>query len=123
MQKANQIIELGKKVGIIGISVGILLILILSYKDILRGFSMAGVSILASGVFYIFVNILVNAKVKIDTITILNDAISITLRDVIYSVLNQLTTYGYILLGVGFGVILVFNVFNGIKNSKTTENI
>ena len=84
---------------------------------------MAGVSILASGVFYIFVNILVNAKVKIDTITILNDAISITLRDVIYSVLNQLTTYGYILLGVGFGVILVFNVFNGIKNSKTTENI
>ena len=123
MQKANQIVELGKKDGIIGISVGILLILILSYKDILRGFSMAGVSILASGVFYIFVNILVNAKVKIDTITILNDAISITLRDVIYSVLNQLTTYGYILLGVGFGVILVFNVFNGIKNSKTTENI
>ena len=72
---------------------------------------------------YIFVNILVNAKVKIDTITILNDAISITLRDVLNSVLGLLTTYGYILLGVGFVVILVFNILNGIKNRKTSENI
>ena len=78
---------------------------------------------LASGIFYIFVNILVNAKVKIDTITILNDAISITLRDVLNSVLGLLTTYGYILLGVGFVVILVFNILNGIKNRKTSENI
>ena len=123
MQKAHKLIELGQKVSIIGISVGILLILILSYKDILRGFSMAGVSMLASGIFYIFVNILVNAKVKIDTITILNDAISITLRDVLNSVLGLLTTYGYILLGVGFVVILVFNILNGIKNRKTSENI
>ena len=78
---------------------------------------------LVSGIFYNFVNILVNAKVKIDTNTILNDAISITLRDVLNSVLGLLTTYGYILLGVGFVVILVFNILNGIKNRKTSENI
>lgn len=123
MQKASSLIAKLQKISIIGISVGILLILILSYKDILRGFSMAGVSILSSGAFYIFVNIVVNSKVKINTITILNDAISISLRDIINSILNTLTTYGYILLGVGFVVILFFNVLNGIKNRKTSENI
>ena len=92
-------------------------------KDILNGLSFIAAAVSATGLFNILVNAIVNAKVKIDTITILNDAISITLRDVIYSVLNQLTTYGYILLGVGFVVILVFNILNGIKNRKTSENI
>lgn len=123
MQKAHKLIEMIQKFSIIGMSVGMLLILILSYKDILRGFSIVGATMLSTGVFYVFTNILINTKVKIDTITILNDAISITLRDILNTILNTLTTYGYILLGVGFAVILIFNVLNGIKNRKTTENI
>lgn len=120
VQKANKVVDIGKKATLVGVIVSIILILLLSIKNIMKGFTMLGVGLVASGMFNIFVNILINTKVKIQNITILNDAISIALRDIISSVLNIITTSGYILLGVGVVIIVIFSIINAMKEKENT---
>ena len=64
------------------------------------------------------VNMIINAKVKIQNITILNDAISISLREIISTILKNLTTIGITLSIVGFVIIIIFAI---IKKRKKEE--
>ena len=109
LTKGMTIIKLVNVASIIGIVVSAIIILVISFRRVWSGFMFIVSSAIASGVFYIFANILINAKVRIENITILNDAISITLREVLTSILNQLTTTGIIITIVGVIILKNFS--------------
>lgn len=118
LEKAKNIVDKLQKVSIIGIAVSVLVIIILSIKDFMAGLMLTGSALMSSGVFYILVNMIINAKVKIQNITILNDAISISLREIISTILKNLTTIGITLSIVGFVIIIIFAI---IRSSKKEE--
>lgn len=118
LEKARNIVDKLQKVSIIGIAVAFIIIIILSIKDFMTGLMLIGSALMSSGVFYILVNMIINAKVKIQNITILNDAISISLREIISTILKNLTTIGITLSIVGFVIIIIFAI---IRSSKKEE--
>lgn len=123
LTKGMTIIKLVNVASIIGIVVSAIIILVISFRRVWSGFMFIVSSAIASGVFYIFANILINAKVKIENITILNDAISITLREVLTSILNQLTTTGIIITIVGVIILIVFAMMDSYyKRKKEIED-
>lgn len=119
LTKGNTAVEKVNQISIIGIVISSIIILILSFKNVITGIMFIASSALASGIFYIFANILINTKVKIQNITILNDAISITLREIINSILSNLTTIGIIMSIVGCIVIIIFAFIDSWKKEKS----
>ncbi len=122
LEKARNIVDKLQKVSIIGIAVAFIIIIILSIKDFMTGLMLIGSALMSSGVFYILVNMLINAKVKIQNITILNDAVSISLRDIISTILSNLTTIGIALSIIGLVVIIVFAFIKSCKKEES-ENV
>lgn len=118
LTKGMTIINLVNVASIIGIVVSAIIILVISFRRVWSGFMFIVSSTIASGVFYIFANILINAKVRIENITILNDAISITLREILTSILNQLTTTGIIITIVGVIILIVFAMMDSYQKRK-----
>ena len=119
--KVKEYVELGKKVIIVAIGIIIIAILAIQYKKIFRNFALIGISFTGSGLFYIFVDMFINAKIKIENIIILNDAISITLRNVLTNILNTISQYGWVFFGIGIALIVIGNILNNRK-AKNKEN-
>ena len=80
-----------------------------------------GSALTSSGAFYILANIIINTKVKIQNITILNDAISITLRDIINAILNNLTTIGIVTAIIGVVIIIGFAFIKSYTTRETKK--
>ena len=119
--KVKEYVELGKKVIIVAIGIIIIAILAIQYKKIFRNFALIGISFTGSGLFYIFVDMFINAKIKIENIIILNDAISITLRNVLTNILNTISQYGWVFFGIGIALIVIGNILYNRK-AKNKEN-
>lgn len=119
--KVKEYVELGNKVIIVVIGIMVIAILAIQYKKIFRNFALIGISFTGSGLFYIFVNMFVNSKIKIENIVILNDAISITLRNVLTNILNTINQYGWVFFGIGIALIVIGNILNNRK-AKNKEN-
>ena len=114
-QKVIKYMDLSKKVLLITIGLDILLLLVLNLRRIYKFVSLVGVSLTTTGAFLTIVNLFVNIKIKIQTIAILNDAVSDTLRNVLTSMLNMVMKNGYILLISGVLLIIVSNLIHNIK--------
>ena len=67
------------------------------------------------------VNGFINAKIKVQTITILSEAISKVLRDTISGILGTINSYGVILLITGIILVIVANLLHNIIKAKYTE--
>ena len=119
LNKVNDIVGKVNQISIIGIIVSVIIILVLSFKDLIAGFMFVSSAIMASGLFYILANIIINTKVKIQNITILNDAISITLREILETILGNLTMIGIILSIVGCVLIVIFAIAKSMKNKDS----
>lgn len=117
--KINNIVEILNKVGLVGTAVSIILLIIICLNRIYKLFVFSGISLFASGLFFIIVNIFVNVKVNIQTITILNGAFSFTLRDVLETILNSINSKGIMLFISGMILILIPTfIHTYIKNKK-----
>lgn len=118
LTKGNRMIEKINQFSLVGMIVSAVLILVLSFKKILSGFMFIMSSIIASGVFYVIANIVINTKVKIQNITILNDAISITLREVLTSTIHTLTTIGIMMTVIGVIILIVFAMISSYNQKR-----
>lgn len=114
-RKVIKYMDLSKKVLLITIGLDILLLLVLNLRRIYKFVSLVGVSLTTTGAFLTIVNLFVNIKIKIQTITILNDAVSDTLRNILTSMLNMVMKNEYILLISGVLLIIVSNLIHNIK--------
>lgn len=114
-QKVIKYIDLAKKVLLITIGLAILLLLVLNLKRIYKFVSLLGISLTTTGTFLVIVNLFINSKVKVQTITILNDAISDTVRSVLADILHMIMNNGSIMLITGILLIIIPNLIHNLK--------
>lgn len=114
--------EIGRKVSIIAITISSIGLLAIMYKKIFGNIALIGISLTASGMFNIFINIFINSKVKINNIIILNESISIVIRNILNNILSIINQYGYILLGIGLAGIIIGNTLNNMKKQDREKN-
>ena len=114
-QKAMQYINLAKKVLLITIGLAILLLLVLNLKRIYKFVLLLGISLTTTGTFLVIVNLFINSKVKVQTITILNDAISDTVRSVLADILHMIMNNGSIMLISGILLIIIPILIHNLK--------
>lgn len=114
-QKVIKYIDLAKKVLLITIGLAILLLLVLNLKRIYKFVLLLGISLTTTGTFLVIVNLFINSKVKVQTITILNDAISDTVRSVLAEILHMIMNNGSIMLISGILLIIIPNLIHNLK--------
>lgn len=120
-QKVIQYVEVAKKVLLVVIAIGMIILLVSNRKRIYKAFSLWGVSLTIVGTFFIILYTFVNTKIKIQTILILNEAISNTLRNIITQILNTINGYAYLMLGIGMILIIGSNlIHNKLKYRNQT---
>lgn len=112
--KVMKYLEVAKKVILVIIAISIILLVFLNRRRIYKAFSLLGVSLTSASIFFIMVNIFINMRIKVQTILILNDAVSTTLRNILVELLNTISSYGYIMLGIGLVFIIVSNLIHNI---------
>ncbi len=112
-----------KKGLLITILVCVIMILALCYKRIYKGIASCGVAVLTSGILYTIGNIYINEKIKIQSIAIINNTISNSVREVATNIMSKVSTFGYILLGIGILMIIIGNIIDSKKElKKEVEN-
>lgn len=113
--KANKIVEVGKKVSIILAVIFGIIIIVTYFRKLFKNVAYVGTSILSTGIAYMIMESYITKKVQIENLTILNDAITIFLREYILSIMKKIATYGYIYLGIGLVLILVGSLIHGLQ--------
>lgn len=111
-------IEIAKKILLVSIAILVVLIVLLSLKQIYKIFTTIGISMLASGTFFAITNWYITAKIKIQTITILNDAISETIRNILQELLNSVKNKASILILLGVFAIIISNLVYYYQKDK-----
>lgn len=119
--KVLKYLEMAKKALIITIAISVLLICVICCKQIFKGIASLGIAGASSGIFYIIANIYINSQININTITILNDTVSNSLRTVINDIVGRVASCGYISLAVGIVLIILGNLFNAKKGHANKE--
>ena len=70
----------------------------------------------------IVTNLFIKAKIKIQTITILNDSISEILRNILSEIFNIMVKNGAYMLTLGIILIFLANLIHNLKETRTKEN-
>lgn len=122
-QKIINYIEIGKKILVLFMGSSAILIISINARKIYKSISALGVALVSSGAMFMMLNVYINTKIKIHTITLLNDIISTTLRDILQEILHKLNIYGLSLLLIGILAIILANLVHnlrkyGIKNEE-----
>lgn len=105
--KYMKYIDLVKKAMLILIAVAIILIVLLCLHRVYRIFSTVGVSMLASGTVFAITNWYITSKIKVQTITILNDAISDCVRNILQELLSTIKNQASVLVLGGICLIVI----------------
>ena len=110
-----------KKIAIIAIVLSIILLALINIKTIYNFAAKIGVSIFASGIFLVFINIYIKSKIDVKNLLILNDAISYTLRNLATDLLGKFLSKGILFVIIGLIVIIVSNYINNFLNNDVEE--
>ncbi len=119
--KVMKYTKIVQKASLILIGVSAIILVVISLRRIYKIFTFTGISLISSGAFLVVVNGFINAKIKVQTITILSEAISKVLRDTISGILGTINSYGVILLITGIILVIVANLLHNIIKAKYTE--
>lgn len=120
--KIIKLIDKLKIISIICIVVSMIILLVTNLKNIAKFISYLGISSFASGLFMIFEKIYINSKIDVKNILILNDAISLTLRNIATEILKEINKNGIKFALIGFLMIIVFSILANLKNYKQEQN-
>ena len=121
-KKGMKYIGIAKKVMLISIAVLVILLILLSLRRTYRIFTTIGISTLASGTFFAITNLYIMSKIKIQTITILNDAISDCVRNILQELLNTIKNESLIFVLVGIFLIIIPSLIHYYVRSKEEKN-
>lgn len=119
--------EIAKKILIITLVVTVLLLIGVNYNRISNFISSIGCSLTINGIAILIIKYYINYSIKINTITILNTAISNIIRNIINEILNIAMKYGCISLVLGVIIIIIAKLrhsikkYNAIKERYTQE--
>jgi len=93
----------------------------INLKKIHKFVSLIGISLSSTGILLIITNLFINAKIKIQTITILNNSISEILRNILTEIFNIMSKNGAYLLAIGIILMFLANLIHNIKEARTNE--
>ena len=110
--------NIGKTTAVLVMGCSIIAILLLNLKKLYRVFSNIGISSFASGSILTIIYIYINTKVKVQNLSILNDAISDIIQDIAQSILGDIIKYGALLLIAGIILIAIPTVIHNYSNYK-----
>jgi hypothetical protein len=117
--KVIEYVDLAKEISITAGIISVIILLLLSIKEISKMFSSIGVSFTISGLTFIIINKFIYSKIGVQYLQILNDATSTVLKNTINEILGTVNKYGCIMLVVGIVVIFISNfVHNTLKKEK-----
>lgn len=115
-------IDMAKKALLILIGVCIVILILLTIRRIYRVIAKIGVAFTIDGLILIIANYYINSKVKIEGITILNNAISSVVRNILLDILSKVMTYGSILLTLGIILIVLYAFIKSIRKIKREKD-
>lgn len=118
IEKIDKSIKIIKRLSLRIICLGTALIILLSVKGFSKCLDKFGVAFTISGLILIFIKKYINLKIKVDTIVILNNAVSDVLQNVINEILQNILKNGSILLLSGIVLIVISSIVRSIYNSK-----
>ena len=78
---------------------------------------------MATGMFYLLVNLFINEKIEVQYVVILNDAFSNTITNLLAQLLDKLFRIGLISTLLGFLLVIVSNVIHNIRKYKDKKQI
>ena len=121
--KVDNIVELLNKVSLITTSISTIALIIICKNRFYKFFVFSGISCLSSGLFFTIANIFINSKINIQAITVLNDAFSFTLREVLDTIIKMISEKGIILFITGLLLIAIsLFIHNFFKYKNLKEN-
>lgn len=106
---------------IIAICIDVVLILIISIKQISKFVQAIGISVLSSSIFGIVACNIVTGKVDIQGIKIFNDAFSKTLVTIIQELISKVQTLSIITLIIAIMLIIIYSIMTVIANNKNDK--
>ncbi len=127
--KAMKYINIAKKIILIAIALDFILLIVLNFKRIYKSGIFIGISCAISGSILIIINIFTKTKIKIQTITVLNDAISEVIRNISSEILEKILSYGIVLVSSGVILIILSNIIHNFRKyglekiENTNENM
>lgn len=110
-----------KKIAIIAIVLSIILLAVINIKTIYNFVAKLGVSIFASGIFLIFINMYIKSKIDVKNLLILNNAISYTLRNLATDLLGKFLGKGILFTIIGLILIIVSVCLHNFLNKDVEE--
>lgn len=120
--KGMKYIEIAKKILLVSIIILIILVILLSLKQICKIFTTLGISMGAIGTFFAITNWYITTKIKIHTITILNDAISEAIRNILQELLDTVKNEASIFIFLGIVTIIISNFVYYYQRDKKEKN-
>ncbi len=121
-QKVIKYINLAKKVLLILIGVLVILIVLLTIKRIYRILARLGLAFVIDGLLFLLAKYFIDAKIKIETITILSSSVSIVLRNILREIINIVAKDGTILLVLGIVLIVLYAIIKSIRKSRRLQD-
>lgn len=121
----NKIVKytnIANKILLIVSGISIVLLIVLNLRRIYRITAYLGVGFTISGLICIITNNFITSKVNIQGITILNDTVSIVLRNILTDIMNKILGYGSILLAAGIILIIVFALIKSLRKIKREKD-
>ena len=111
------------QISTICVGISIIIIILISIRRIYRIFNAIGITLLVNGIFYVIINIYINTKVRIQTITIVSDLFSELIRKILTEIVQKIGVCGWsaVLLGIVF--IIVSNLLHNIRKYGLKEKI
>ena len=121
-QKVIKYINLAKKVLLVLTGVLVILIVLLTIKRIYRILARLGVAFVIDGLLLLLAKYFIDAKIKIETITILSSSVSNVLRKILREILNIVAKDGTILLVLGIVFIVLYAIIRSIRKSRRLQD-
>lgn len=121
ISKLEKNLSKARKMIIIAMAISVILLLIVNIKEIFNFFTKIGASCFASGALLTFINIFINNKIDIKNLSVLNDAISNTLKGIAFDILTKISRTGFLFMVLGLIIIIIFNCAKNLIKRDVEE--
>ena len=117
-QKINKYINLAQKAILLTSGTSIILIIIIRAKRTYKGVSCIGTALLSTGGLILGLSFWVKTKIDLSKISILNEAFSDVLKNILQENANELIKNGIAFLSIGLIMIIITNIIHNVKKYK-----
>ncbi len=116
IEKAHTLVSKLTTISASMIGITTIIILTTCIKKYWRNMVMLGIPLVTSGAFYVFMQLYIKYRVDIKNIMILSEAITYTIRTIIFNILDIINVSGIIMAIIGFSLILTGNIIRANKH-------